>query len=809
MPRATGTEHASRGIQCNQEFAETAMNELLGLYGYGKVDSRDTLGLSLHRFASHSPPHAAAAGNSPPLRTANHSPSRQPRQSPPLSSANHSPQPHPSDHEHDADSLDSDGMPVPAQIESSARSLSPGKTEGSGSSRGSTPKSDSGGATGGGGGGTGVVLCSWCGRVCTSGGRRGGSAFQLPTTSGDRHFCSEVCFTQCRRASFKKSKVCDWCRHVRPTVTYVDFTDGDHQLQFCSDKCLNQYKMQIFCRETEAHLQMHPHLNDLKPASSSGLITPDLWLRDCSQTSEADSGPEGDVRVSSPSSPPAPATPPPASPSPSEPVNLTTQSSSRSEPRASPSLSQASSASGRAGQSRSSEGRSPGPLPAPRYGRPRLRDRRDGGREVGRPRTVRASLQMARAAHAEKSDEVRMPAIRVRQLEAQQQQHEAAAGERELPSSSSVGEGGGDVSPHPPAQPPGLPLGGLGGGLGSLLPMVGGAPLLLPHMLPHDLPRTPLLPHLLLQHPELLRPPPLRHPLLPVPPAPAPPTPAPPTAIPPPQPGPPKAPGSLLPPVTVLLPCPIPIPIPIPIPVPIPIPINTRGEASEGRPSPQKEPAGRQRPAQRKDASRSGSVIAGPVGASTSSGSAPPACAAPAPPPPPTTSSSSSEGERPPYLRPDRERRSILRYTSDVYEINGVFLQRDSAWEAPEPLQLRRALVGDPSHDSFNHQHDFDSREVSRTPSPGPAEDNKDALASLTRKREEETSTVKRLLGEDEEEVKERVSGEASDAEGPATSTAAATATTTSSPAASTSRKRHPANDHHQQPLPKKKHLLV
>lgn len=54
-----------------------------------------------------------------------------------------------------------------------------------------------------------------------------------------------------------------------------------------SDKCLNQYKMQIFCRETEAHLQMHPHLNDLKPASSSGLITPDLWLRDCSQTSEA------------------------------------------------------------------------------------------------------------------------------------------------------------------------------------------------------------------------------------------------------------------------------------------------------------------------------------------------------------------------------------------------------------------------------------------------------------------------------------------------------------------------------------------
>lgn len=82
-------------------------------------------------------------------------------------------------------------------------------------------------------GATGLVLCSWCGRVCGGGGQRGSSAFQLSTTSGELHFCSEVCFTQCRRASFKKSKVCDWCRHVRPTVTYVDFTDGDHQLQFC------------------------------------------------------------------------------------------------------------------------------------------------------------------------------------------------------------------------------------------------------------------------------------------------------------------------------------------------------------------------------------------------------------------------------------------------------------------------------------------------------------------------------------------------------------------------------------------------
>ncbi|KAK8747326.1 hypothetical protein OTU49_016749 [Cherax quadricarinatus] len=794
------------------------MNELLGLYGYGKVDSRDTLGLSLHRFTTahsspppHPPPTATLnTSSSSPLPPNSQSPSRQPPHSSPPLSASHSPQHQhaSSDHEHEGDSLDSDDMPVSGQLEHGFRSVSPSKTDqGSGSSRGSTPKSDSGGVVVGGGvGGSGLVLCSWCGRVCTSGGQRGGSAFQLPTTGGDRHFCSEVCFTQCRRASFKKSKVCDWCRHVRPTVTYVDFTDGDHQLQFCSDKCLNQYKMQIFCRETEAHLQMHPHLNDLKPASNSGLITPDLWLRDCGgaggQSNEVDSLPEGEVKVDSPQSPPAPATPPPPSPDPAEPVNLTTtQSSARSEPRASPSLTRGSPVTVRQVLSRSAETKSPGPLPhTPRYGRPRLRDRREGIRELGRPRTVRASLQLARGLHsdADKTDEpLRMPTIRVRQLESQQQQ-DMTPGERELASSNEVGaENNRAASPHPSVQPPSLPL----GGLGSLLPMVGGAQLLLPHMLPHDLPRTPLLPHLLLQRPELLRPPPLRHPLLHGPPAPAPPTPAPPTSLPPPPPGPPKTPGSLLPPVTVLLPCPLPIPIPIPIPVPIPIPFIPRNDTPEARQPPQKEMSGRQRTTPRKEACRTGSVINGPMAAATSSGPAPQPCPIPVAPPPPPTSSSSSDGERSTHPRPDRERRSILRYTSDVYEINGMFVPRDSTWDSPEPLHLRRALVGDTSQEStYSHHHEFDSRDISRSPSPDLGEDNKDALANLTKKREEETSTVKRLLGDDDEEEEESKSVEVSETE----SSPASTATTTTK----ATRKRHTAGDH-PQPLPKKKHLLV
>lgn len=58
-----------------------------------------------------------------------------------------------------------------------------------------------------------------------------------------------------------------------------------------SDKCLNQYKMNIFCKETQAQLELHPHLQNTTllpenlckttPEPNLPLITPDLWLRDC------------------------------------------------------------------------------------------------------------------------------------------------------------------------------------------------------------------------------------------------------------------------------------------------------------------------------------------------------------------------------------------------------------------------------------------------------------------------------------------------------------------------------------------------
>ena len=69
---------------------------------------------------------------------------------------------------------------------------------------------------------------------------------------------------------------------MRHTSTYLEFHDGDAQLQFCSEKCLNQYKMSIFCKETEEHLRkIKPNVEESEPERDNEkgiLITPDLWL---------------------------------------------------------------------------------------------------------------------------------------------------------------------------------------------------------------------------------------------------------------------------------------------------------------------------------------------------------------------------------------------------------------------------------------------------------------------------------------------------------------------------------------------------
>lgn len=123
--------------------------------------------------------------------------------------------------------------------------------------------------------------CGWCKRMISFG------SSEFSASSEGLKFCSESCFTQSRRASYKRAKTCDWCKHIRHAVSYVDFQDGASQLQFCSDKCLNQYKMQIFCKETQAHLDLNPHLKEKGKASNDNLITPDLWMRNCRSPSRS------------------------------------------------------------------------------------------------------------------------------------------------------------------------------------------------------------------------------------------------------------------------------------------------------------------------------------------------------------------------------------------------------------------------------------------------------------------------------------------------------------------------------------------
>ncbi|XP_054718164.1 sine oculis-binding protein homolog B-like [Uloborus diversus] len=83
----------------------------------------------------------------------------------------------------------------------------------------------------------------------------------------------------------RRNRVCNWCRLARHTVSQVNLLDGEERLQFCSSRCLNQYKMHIFCRETQAYLQSNP-LSE-HGGEDSKLITPDLWLRDPAPITDA------------------------------------------------------------------------------------------------------------------------------------------------------------------------------------------------------------------------------------------------------------------------------------------------------------------------------------------------------------------------------------------------------------------------------------------------------------------------------------------------------------------------------------------
>ncbi|XP_034756187.1 sine oculis-binding protein homolog isoform X2 [Etheostoma cragini] len=159
------------------------------------------------------------------------------------------------------------------------------------------------------------IVCVWCQK-------EGVKRYSLCMGSELKSFCSEKCFAACRRAYFKRNKardedlhgerspqhphtedsarlvlkinsnvrslspvpqVCDWCKHVRHTKEYLDFGSGEERLQFCSTKCLNQYKMDVFYREARAALTSSSPSRTSQEGrtetivAGQKLLTPESW----------------------------------------------------------------------------------------------------------------------------------------------------------------------------------------------------------------------------------------------------------------------------------------------------------------------------------------------------------------------------------------------------------------------------------------------------------------------------------------------------------------------------------------------------
>ncbi len=73
-----------------------------------------------------------------------------------------------------------------------------------------------------------LPLCEMCSRP-------GSSQFQLME---GKTFCSERCLTLCRRAAFKRNKVCDGCNKSMTNTTakenkVLTLSGKDGQIQFC------------------------------------------------------------------------------------------------------------------------------------------------------------------------------------------------------------------------------------------------------------------------------------------------------------------------------------------------------------------------------------------------------------------------------------------------------------------------------------------------------------------------------------------------------------------------------------------------
>lgn len=181
------------------------------------------------------------------------------------------------------------------------------------------------------------IVCVWCQK-------EGVKRYSLCMGSELKSFCSEKCFAACRRAYFKRNKardedlhgerspqhahaedsprlvlkintnvrslspvpqVCDWCKHVRHTKEYLDFGSGEERLQFCSTKCLNQYKMDVFYREARAALtstSSSPNRGGQEGRTDGGvtgqkLLTPESWTSSTGEARNRNLSPKGHALI--------------------------------------------------------------------------------------------------------------------------------------------------------------------------------------------------------------------------------------------------------------------------------------------------------------------------------------------------------------------------------------------------------------------------------------------------------------------------------------------------------------------------------
>ncbi|CAL8315598.1 unnamed protein product [Lota lota] len=277
--------------EINQEmktFAESTMNELLGWYGYDKVELRDSEASEIRNY-------------------------RERRQHVSVLKENSLPKPKSAESEvgHSVLAMKSGERESSSVPSSSSSSSSPSSSLTSPKEHKSAPVivplikpsavEDVQNVQ---------IVCVWCQK-------EGVKRYSLCMGSELKSFCSEKCFAACRRAYFKRNKardedvnadtspqhphtedsprlvlkmnsnvrVCDWCKHVRHTKEYLDFGSGEERLQFCSTKCLNQYKMDVFYREARAALTSTPSSSSSpgrtgQEGRSDGgpkLLTPESW----------------------------------------------------------------------------------------------------------------------------------------------------------------------------------------------------------------------------------------------------------------------------------------------------------------------------------------------------------------------------------------------------------------------------------------------------------------------------------------------------------------------------------------------------